>query len=182
MATEPQSEKTLSPLGCLAILLAPLVVLAALFAGFIVYSTHEQRWLQSELDHVADRDRPSPSLAPFSLICFNSNNGSERTDFAKAARAAGSDVDDSLRQCGADKSCCGLNSDVAGIVGLVRDNEIRCVTARFVYVLQSRREACIPPNRLRVQRMTFKEHFRLPGRPWIGNPGNSFYQVDEQQP
>lgn len=160
--------------------LAILVVLAIAFFGFRFYWNYEQSSLQSEFDRIAQTDMPS-RFSEYSLICFNSNNGTERADFSKAAKVAGGDVDQSLKTCGVRNTCCEVESDVAGVIGLVRDRELECVPIkRFIYLIEGARELCVKPSRLKVTRDTFKSAFHSRGRPWIASSGDTYYKIEER--
>lgn len=160
----------------LKVMMALFAIVAAIFA-LQYYTTYDERRIEAELRRSATSGQTSDVFAENDLICFNDNNGTERSDFARAAKRVGRDISKSIEACGVDRSCCEVASNVNGVVGIVRGDEIKCLAIwRFVYLLEKGREACIQPSRLRVSIETFETEIGFQGRPWKGMPGTSYFK------
>lgn len=162
------------------VLLSTTCGLLVVFFGLRFFWNYESRAIETEFAHIQTTGRVSDEWAAYDLICFNSNTGFERPDFARAAANAGYDLKESLSACGGEQSCCTLNSDGPGSLGFVRGKNIRCVAARFAYLLEGRPEACIKPSRLKVTQEKFTTTIHPPGRPWVGEIGTSYWKIEEK--
>ena len=73
-------------------------------------------------------------------------------------------------------------SDAGGVVGLLRGNEIKCVrTERFTYLLESDYALCAKPSDLKIVRRTFTSRVNPPGRSWLSQPGQEYFEVGQKQ-
>lgn len=74
-----------------------------------------------------------------------------------------------------------MDSDLAGVIGLVRGTQIDCIPIRrFAYVLEQKREACIEPSRLIVRHEKFQTRYEALGRPWTGKVGGAYYSIGQK--
>jgi hypothetical protein len=141
---------------------------------------YESRQIESEFSHIEKTSRPSDAWAGYDLICFNGKPGWEQFDFTRAAEQAGVDLKASLQRCGDERSCCSLDSNGPGAVGLVRGRSIRCAAVSTGYLLEGRGEAaCIKPTRLKVIRQTFSEKTLPIGRAWVPRVGDPYWKIEE---
>ena len=112
-------------------------------------------------------------------ICFD-GGGAER-DFLAESKGQGDSFTTSLAQCGTGNSCCNLASDLGGVVGLVKDEQIRCVVIdSFDFYLKYDRPFCVKPNKLAVSRKTVVPGEQPPGRPWVARAGRTSFEVGER--
>jgi hypothetical protein len=137
----------------------------------------------SELERLSKDDGPGEYFGRFDYLCFDSG-GLVRTEFAEAAARKNFQVPRSLATgCGTDRSCCNLNSDVTGIVGLVEGDAIWCVElkkANSAFLTVPARPIWIKPSELIVRRDTFATSMHIPGRPWRSMPGQFYYLLMEK--
>lgn len=154
-----------------------LVLLAALFAllEFVVFPT--DRAVSSELKFI---ESPRQGKLPFSgydFVCL----GFRQTEFSDESLRLGQGF---LRygQCGVAGSCCNISSDGGVIVGLVKDNGIRCVQNHGVTIaLSDDRAFCARPNNLVVRKRIYGAPDLLPPRYGIMTVGTSYYEFGESR-
>jgi hypothetical protein len=157
--------------------LMTLIALIAAFFALQFYWNSEQRQIQSELDLLAERGRPSTRLSEYRFICFDDQFGT-RNNFQAAAGLR------NPNQCGIRNSCCfaATDSDIPALIGLVRGQEIECIKViRVQIVVEPSRAGCFEPSRLKVSREVFDTN----RDPRDGSPrtvGATYYKISEQRP
>jgi hypothetical protein len=150
-----------------------------LIVTYFVVQTSESRQVEAEFSHIEKTGRPSDAWAGYDLICLNGKPGWEQFDFTRAAEQAGVDLKESLQRCGDERSCCSLDSNGPGAVGLVRGRSIRCMAVSTGYLLEGREETCIKPGRLKVIRQKFSEKTLPIGRAWLPKIGDPYWKIEE---
>jgi hypothetical protein len=164
----------------LLLLVAVVGALMAAFYGVRYYRASEQMWIEGQLDAISETGNPDSRASSVDYFCFNNSNGTERDDFLRAAKRAGADIGNSIEKCGVDGTCCDLSSDLAGTIGVIRNNEIRCLPiTRFAYILEGD-NLCAQPDNLVVSKERFSSDTRLRGRPWVGKMGDRYYRIRER--
>jgi len=137
--------------------------------------------LRRDLDPLAS----GRSLAETQLIggvewvCID--QGAFRHEFLAESTRLGGAFTRSFEKCGIENSCCIETSDVGGVVGLVKDGEIRCVEAESYDVyLKPAGAFCVKPERLSVSRKVAVDGERVLGRPWVGRAGRTSFEVSKE--
>lgn len=154
---------------------AVVAAMAAAAAGLFLYQDDEQR-LRDDLKRLSQGRAPSGILTEYDAVCFD--NGGARADLDEAALRSGLNFQPSINACGIDRSCCNLRSDLGGLAGLVRGDEIKCVEVnRFTYLLDGEQPFCTAPAQLTVVERTFTTRFNPPGRPWFSTIGRPYFQI-----
>ena len=142
----------------------------------------EEADILAGLESVVQSGKPSGLLAGADAICFNFNNARMREELIEATDRENLGVRASLDACGVRRTCCGLNSDISGVVAIVKDQQIRCVEVdRFAFLLERNRAACIKPSNLKVTRKMFATRVNPPGRQWFSKPGAYYFEIGEVQ-
>lgn len=138
----------------------------------------EEAGVLAGLESVVQPGKPSGLFAEADAVCFNFNNARVKEELMEAADRENLGVGASLDACGIGRTCCGLNSDVSGVVAIVKGQQIRCVEIyRFAFLLEANRAACIKPSNLKVTRKIFATRVNPPGRPWFSKPGEYYFEI-----
>lgn len=155
-----------------------LVAVVAVSVGMSVFRAVPEL-VHDDLQAISQGHAPFAILNKVDAVCFD--NGKGRADFDEAALRSGLNFQSSLNACGIDRSCCNLGSDLAGLVGLVRGNEIMCVEVKyFTYLLDGGQPICAKPSQLKVSYQTYTTRFNPPGRPWFSTVGRKYFQIGQQ--
>ncbi|MGY3453116.1 hypothetical protein [Bradyrhizobium sp. USDA 4353] len=101
-----------------------------------------------------------------------------RREFLAESVRLGGAFTRSLERCGVDNSCCIDRSDLGGVVGLVKDGEIRCVeTESYDLYVRPEQAFCVKPDRLAVSRKVAVDGEHVLGRPWVGRASRTSFDV-----
>jgi hypothetical protein len=155
-------------------------VLATTSLGLIAY------WALPDLDQELRRDLDAlasgRSLAETQIIggadwvCID--HGAFRHEFLAESNKLGGAFTQSFERCGIENSCCIDRSDLAGVIGLVKDGEIRCVeTESYDLYVKPEGAFCAQPETLVVSRKVAIDGERLLGRPWVGRASRTSFEV-----
>jgi hypothetical protein len=158
----------------------PLAVLFA-WAGCALLQGCErtEEHIVAELDRLSQGGEPGKYFAGFDYVCFD--YGRAREEFATVAEKKSIPIAQSLAECGVDRSCCNMNSEVGGVVGLIKDGAIRCVELQKANSsFLTDRPICAKPSELIVTRGTFTTRVSPPQRPWIAMVGQTYYEITEK--
>jgi hypothetical protein len=158
------------------------VLLSAALVSWAVASERDEERVAAELERLSHGGGPGEYFAGFDHICFDFVSGSARKEFAEAAARKSIPLATSLAQCGVNRSCCNLDSDVTGVIGLINNGAIRCVSLRkasSAFLAEPQRALCAKPSDLIVKRESFSTRLQPPGRPWMSNPGQFYYKIME---
>jgi len=110
------------------------------------------------------------------LVCID--QGAFRHEFLAESTKLGGLFTRSFEKCGIENSCCIETSDLGGVVGLVKDGEIRCVEIESYDLYLKPEEAfCVKPERLAVSRKVAVDGERVLGRPWVGRASRTSFNV-----
>jgi len=133
--------------------------------------------IAADFDEMSKFGRPGSYLSKFDYICLLPNTTVLHDRFNQASKPINQNFSKSLSTCGVSKSCCNLNSDV-GIVGLVKDSEVRCVEVhRFDFLLDDDLSLCAAPSELEIVQQTIRTPTRSSERPRTLKPGEPVYRV-----
>jgi hypothetical protein len=111
-------------------------------------------------------------------LCFNTDNRDVRSEFRQESSRLQNSFSESLDSCGTEGSCCNLDSNTVGFVGLVKDGKIRCVGINiFDFYPRGDRPFCARPEKLRVQEKKLTVGERVPGRPGVVTAGRSSFEL-----
>lgn len=161
----------------LAIIIAiaiPVLIVAYVIAELTGWGSQEG-WIQYELARLSRPGDRKSSFERYEFICFNYSDLDPYSEFVTEARQVGAVFSFS-------KNCRNFRSDIAGVIGLVREGTISCIPVDIPFVLTEKRAMCIKPGSLRVERKIFTKPEPQPTRPWSGKPGNSYYEIGERKP
>ncbi|HWL93085.1 MAG TPA: hypothetical protein VNT79_06095 [Phycisphaerae bacterium] len=158
----------------------------AALAAFVLYGCdRNEQHIVAELDRLSRGEGPGEFFARFDYICFDSADGVPKEEFTEAAAKKKIPITVSWSACGVDRSCCSLNSEQVGVVGLVKGYAIRCVELRKVssaFFTEPQRAMCAKPSELVVKRETFTKAERILHRSWLSRHGQTYYSITEKQP
>jgi hypothetical protein len=161
----------------------PLAVMFALAGCALLQGCErsEEQHIVAELDGLSQGDRPGMYFAGFDYVCFDYTSGSAREEFGTVAEKKSIPIAQSLAECGVGRSCCNMNSDVGGVVGLIKDGAIRCVELQKANSsFLTDRPICAKPSELIVTRGTLTTRVHPPQRPWIAMLGQTYYEIAEK--
>jgi hypothetical protein len=156
------------------------------FVGFVLAALPAfAASLEDEIfEDLKERSEGKPSqkyIGAFDLICFTLINSSAREELLQEGRRVGSNFSHSLDSCGVNRSCCNLWTQASGVIGVVKNDQIRCVEIhKFDYWLEKNAPRCLKPSNLRVQKQTSPPAEEIPGRPRF-RPGRPAYRIGEEQ-
>ena len=159
-------------------------IVAAGLAGFVLYGCdRSEQHIVAELDRLSRGEGPGEFFARFDYVCFDYTGGVPKEEFTGAAAKKNIPITVSWAACGVDRSCCDLNSEQIGVVGLVKGNAIRCVELRKLnssFLAEPPRAICAKPSELVVNRQTFTVRKQIPYRSWFSIPGQTYYNIAEK--
>ena len=150
--------------------------------GLVLYGCdRSEQHIVGELERLSRGEGPGEFFARFDYVCFDYSSAVPKAEFTEAAAKRNIPVKVSWAACGVDRSCCSLNSDVAGVVGLVKDNTIRCVEMNRAFLADPPRAICAKPSELVVKKQTFTTAAQIPYRSVRSVPGKTYYAIGEKQ-
>ncbi len=158
-------------------LLAVATIAVAVGTAFLW--TSDEALIFADLEAISQDRAPHKILNELDAVCFSFHPALVSDEFYAAA---GRNRALPYKSCGIGNSCCDLMSDAGGVVGLLRGNEIKCVrTERFTYLLESDYALCAKPSDLKIVRRTFTSRVNPPGRSWLSQPGQEYFEVGQKQ-
>jgi len=161
--------------------MAAVAISAALLA--FAFSDRDEHKILAELERLSRSEPVSGYMSNLSHVCFNFNNADVKGDFSREAARIGQPFSLSPGACGTENSCCRLDSNANGVIGLVSNDTIRCVAINtYIFVPAAGRAMCVKPSRLVVRQKNFSEVTPLPGRARPGTPGQRYYEIAEIEP
>jgi hypothetical protein len=144
--------------GALAVVFGAVLVITVGAITLVLNAMLEYGTLERKLFHELEAIRLGADARKTELtgrldyICFNIDNRVLRTEFREESSRLHDSFSQSLDSCGIDGSCCSLGSDTNGVIGIVKDANIRCVaTFGFDFYPRGNRSFCARPEKLRVQ-------------------------------
>ena len=179
MATWRGLKRMRTPIILGLLIAATLFAIAFVGNAMFGYSALE-RTLLHELEAIRlGTDAQNVELTgKLDYLCFNTDNRDVRTEFRQESSRLKNSFSQSLDSCGTEGSCCNLDSNTVGFIGLVKDGKIRCVGINiFDFYPRGDRPFCTRPEKLRVQEKKLTVGERVPGRPGVVIAGRSSFEI-----
>jgi hypothetical protein len=138
--------------------------------------------LLADIDDLSKDGHVGEFIKQFDFICFNFSNNNVVEEFSREALRIGQNFSSSLKSCGIERTCCNLNSDAGGFVGLVRGEEIECLAVnKFEFWPAGDRPICAKPSELSIEHRPYTGPEHPAGRPWISRPSSPSYTIGERK-
>jgi hypothetical protein len=158
-------------------LLLTLITVAAFFLWPTV-----QRKLLGDLQMMSSGQDAAATevIGSTDWICFD--RGRYQEEFMSESRRLGEPFTRSLEQCGVDHSCCNSDSNIGGVIGLVKDGQIRCVENVDFDVYPKLGPVCVKPTDVIISRKNVASGTEVPGRPWVTRASRATFEIVDRSP
>jgi hypothetical protein len=136
--------------------------------------------LLADIARATGRGAQLDFISGFDFLCFAVNATAAKQEFLPLSQRLSSQLARSVADCGTKKSCCNVSSNAAGVVGLVKNDQISCIEInKFDYWPKDNEPICLKPSQLVTTAVTRPFAEIRPGRPRY-RAGRPSFEITEQ--